>query len=62
MFSTVRNLIVELSVSTVEWIVWLEDVVLEPHLSISDEELTIQIISDSSTILHFADHVLDGFP
>jgi Mg2+/Co2+ transporter CorC len=57
----VRNLVVELS-GCVEGIVWLEDVIIEPQLSIGDEKLTIKIVSDSATILHLTDHVLEGLP
>jgi len=61
MFSDIWDLIVEFCVGAVEWIVWLEDVLtIEPQLTIGDEELSIQVIGNSSTILYFTDHVLES--
>lgn len=61
-FRAVGNLIVEFRVCCVEWIVWLEDVIIKPYLTIGNEQFSVQVISDSTTILHLSYHVLDSFP
>lgn len=62
MLNAVRDLIVEFSISAVEWIVWLENVILQPQRPIGDEEFSVQVISDSASILNFSHHVLNSFP
>jgi len=42
--------------------VGVEDVFCNPEATISSEELSIKRISDSSSILDIAYHVLHGFP
>jgi tRNA(Ile)-lysidine synthase TilS/MesJ len=59
---TVGNHVVEVSVSTVEGVLRSEDVIIQPLLTISDEEFSIEIVSDSTSILYLANHVLDSFP
>ena len=46
----------------VEDIVRSEYSLSQPLLSIGVEELSVEIIGDSATILHFSDHVLDSLP
>lgn len=58
----VWDLIGELSDEVVEAVVWLEDSLLDPKVTVGNEGLSVEIISDSSTILYLADHVLHGFP
>jgi hypothetical protein len=41
---------------------WVEDLVLEPKSSVGVEKLSIKTISDSSSILHIANHVLHCLP
>lgn len=62
MFLAIWDLIVELSVGGVEWVVRLEDVVVEPQLTVGNEQFTIQVISDSTSVLYLSYHVLNGFP
>jgi len=62
MLSCIWDVIVELSDLLVEAIVLLEDRVRQPNGAIGTEKLSVKIISDSSTILHFTNHVLDGIP
>lgn len=62
MLSCIWNVVVELSDLLIEAIVLLEDSISEPNCAIGTEKLSVKIISDSSTILHFTDHVLDGIP
>lgn len=58
----IRNLIDEISDQVVEAIAWLEDLLLYPHLTKCVKEFSVKTICNSSTILHFADHVDHSFP
>jgi len=60
-FSAVWDQVVELGVGTVEGVVWLEDVVIQPHNSVSVEQFTVQVICNSTSILYFSYHVLHSF-
>lgn len=40
----------------------LEDVFLDPKLTVGFEELCVETVSDSSSVLDITDHVLHGFP
>lgn len=61
-FRAVRYHVLELCEQSVEDIRLIgEDLISEPLLSIGNEELTIKIISNSSTILHLSNHVLNSF-
>jgi hypothetical protein len=62
MLSCIWDVVVELSDLLIEAIVLLEDSISEPNGAIGTEKLSIKIISDSSTILHFTNHVLNGIP
>jgi len=50
----------EISGRRVEAIVWLEDLFLDPHLTVCDEQFSIEEICDSTTILDIANHVLES--
>lgn len=39
-----------------------EHLLSEPNSAIGGKHLTIEIISDTSTVLHLTDHVPDGSP
>jgi hypothetical protein len=52
----------ELSNGLVEAIVLLENSISHPNLGESIEELSVEVVSDSSSVLHFANHVLDCIP
>jgi hypothetical protein len=53
---------VELSDCLVEAVVLLEDGISQPDGSVGIEELSVKIVCNSSTVLHFTNHVLDGIP
>ena len=65
MLSAVRDLVVDSAVADhngVELVVGLEDGVCDPLLPVRDDELPVQVVRDSSPVLHFRHHVLDGLP
>ena len=62
MLSSIWNVVVELCDLLVETIVLLEDSIGEPNCAIGTEKLSVKIVSNSTTILYFTNHVLDGIP
>ena len=60
-FGEVRDYILELSNKSVERIVGFEDILSDPEVTICNEHFTIEIISDSSSILDITSHVLHSF-
>lgn len=62
MLDGVWNLIGEISDEVVEAVVWLEDGLLDPKVTVGNEGLSVKIICDSTTILCLDDHVLHSFP
>ena len=62
MLCCIWDVVVELSNLLVEAIVLLEDCISKPDGAIGTEKLPVKIVSDSSTVLHFTNHVLDGIP
>lgn len=62
MLSCVWHLVLEVSEEGVEEEVWLEELLSEPDLDIGVEELTIQVVGNSSTILHVAGNEADSLP
>ena len=61
MFCEVGNDVLELSNKSIEWIVGLEYILSDPKISIGDEHFTIEIISDSASVLDITSHVLHSF-
>lgn len=61
MFGEVRDYILELSNKSVERIVGFEYIFSDPEATIGNEHFTIEIISDSSSILDVTSHVLHSF-
>jgi hypothetical protein len=62
MLRGIWNVVMELSNGLVEAIVLLENSISHPNLGESIEELSVEVVSDSSSVLHFANHVLDCIP
>jgi len=62
MLYCVWDMVVKLGYAGIEAVIWLEDRLLNPELSISHEHVSVEVISNSTSILHLADHVLHGFP
>lgn len=62
MFRSIWNVVVEFSDRLVEAVVLLEDCISQPELAVGIEQFSVKVVSDSSTVLHFTDHVLDGVP
>lgn len=62
MLRAVWDLIVEVGVGIVEGVLRSEYIVIQPQQSICIKELSIQIISDSASVLDLTNHVLDSFP
>jgi len=58
----VWNVVVELSDGVVEAIVLAQAVFVDPSVTVGGEELSIEVVSDSSTILYLRDHVANSFP
>jgi len=61
MLDVVGHMVVVLCDKTVEAILLTEDGFSDPELTVGAEHLTIEIVSDSATILHIASHVLHSF-
>lgn len=55
-------MVMELSDGLVEAVVLLEYRVRQPDLAVGIEQLTVQVVGDTATVLHLAHHVLDGIP
>jgi hypothetical protein len=62
MLPCIWDVVVELSNLLVEAIVLLEDGISQPDGAIGTKQLSVQVVSDSASILHFTNHVLDGIP
>jgi hypothetical protein len=60
-FGEVRDYVLEISNKSVERIVGLEYILSDPEVTIGNEHFTIEIISDSSSILDITSHVLHSF-
>jgi hypothetical protein len=58
----VRNVIVEFGNIVVEAIVLSKAILVDPSCSIVIEELSIKIVSNSTSILYLSDHVSDSLP
>jgi hypothetical protein len=62
MFLAIRDNVWKFIESTVELILRSEDIVIQPELTIGDEQFSVQVICNSTTILYLSYHILDGFP
>jgi len=56
------DVVVELSDCLVEAIVLLEDGISQPEGAVCIEQLSVKIVSDSASVLHFTNHVLNRVP
>lgn len=62
MLEIVWNVIVEFGYCVIEAIVLSQAVLINPSVTIVIEKFSVEVISNSTTILHFSYHVSDGFP
>jgi hypothetical protein len=56
------DVVVELSDRLVEAVVLLENSVSEPELAVRIEKFSVKVVSDSSSVLHLTNHILNGIP
>lgn len=56
------NVIVELSYEWVEAVSWLEHIFSDPQVTVGDEHLSVEIVSNSTTILYLTNHVAHSLP
>lgn len=58
----VWDVVIELGNGVVEAIVLAQAVFVDPSVTVGGEELSIEVVSDSSTILYLSNHVSDCLP